>query len=131
MPSVAVEVCIYSVVALCVVLSVLVFLGGNHTSLFTCCRDGDFKGNPTRCSLEKKRTRRRSRKMGTDKFCLAYMTATENSSCGKVFVKYVSTHTDHEVTLHECKNLPLPKSVVEQVKRMFAIGVPIERIMDG
>ena len=77
------------------------------------------------------RATKASRKMGAEKFCLAHMTATENSVNGKVSVKYVATHTNHQVNLEECKNLPLPRSTADEVKRMFANGVPIEKIMDG
>lgn len=69
--------------------------------------------------------------MGSEKFCLAHITATEDVLSGKVSVKYTPTHTNHEVTLKECKNLPLPKAVAEQVKRLFSTGVTIEKIMDG
>ena len=100
-----------------------------RSALFTCCRDGEYKGRVQ--STGQNRTRRASRKMGTERFCLAHIVATEDSVSGKVSVKYTPTHTNHEVTLKECKNLPLPKEVGEQVKRLFSTGVTKEKIMDG
>ena len=63
--------------------------------------------------------------MGTNKFCLAHITATESR---KVSVKYVATHTNHQLNR---KNLPIPRSIADEVKRMFANGVQVEKIMDG
>lgn len=79
----------------------------------------------------KSRKRSASRKMSAENYCLAHIIATVHVGSSKVSVKYVSTHTNHELSLGECKNLPLPCTVVEQVKRMFASGVQIEKIMDG
>ena len=64
--------------------------------------------------------------MGTNKFCLAHITATENLISRKVSVKYVATHTNHQLNLEECKNLPIPRSIADEVKRMFANGVQVE-----
>ena len=69
--------------------------------------------------------------MGGENFCLAHITANENVTSGKVSIKYVSTHTNHAINIEECKHLPLPKSVVEQVRMMFASGIQVEKIMDG
>lgn len=74
------------------------------------------------------RKRKASRKMG---FCLAHITATESAVSGEVSVKYVATHTNHQLNLQECRNFPLPKLTADEVRRMFGIGVPLEKIMDG
>ena len=59
------------------------------------------------------------------------MTATQNLKTGKVTIHYTSTHTNHQLSLMECKHLPIPKSVKEKVKTMIANGVQMEKIMDG
>lgn len=59
------------------------------------------------------------------------MKATQNLETGKVTVTYTATHTNHQLSLMECKHLPIPKSVKEKVKTMLANGVQMEKIMDG
>ena len=46
-------------------------------------------------------------------------------------MKYISEHTNHELGVTECRNLPLPNSVKEEIKQQFAAGITIERIMDS
>ena len=82
-------------------------------------------------SHKKNRKQTPSRKLGAENYCLAHISTTEEVSSGKVSIMYCSTHTNHEINLEECKNLPFPRSVVEQVKTMFASGVQIEKIIDG
>jgi len=45
------------------------------------------------------------------------MIATENFVNGRVEVKYYSNHTNHQLNLSECGNLPLPKSIEEEIKQ--------------
>jgi len=52
-------------------------------------------------------------------------------STDMVEVKYINSHTNHELGLDECKHLPLSKSVKEEVQQQFAAGIAIERIMDS
>ena len=59
------------------------------------------------------------------------MTATENLVDGRVEVRYYSNHTNHEPDLTECKNLPLPTSVQDEITQKFAVGIPIERIIES
>ena len=64
-------------------------------------------------------------------YCLARMTAIEYVQSGKVEVDYISTHTNHELGIQECANLPLPKSLHKSVKEKYSQGISIERIMEG
>ena len=66
-----------------------------------------------------------------DDFCTARMIATEHFVDGRVEVKYYSNHTNHQLNLSECGNLPLPKSIEEEIKQQCAAGIPIERIMES
>ena len=59
------------------------------------------------------------------------MIATVCNDSGKVEVKYISEHTNHELGVNECRNLPLPNSVKEEIKQQFAAGITIEQIMDS
>ncbi|XP_065916328.1 uncharacterized protein [Dysidea avara] len=99
--------------------------------VYTCCRDGGYRGCTKQCKTDKQRSSKESRKLTPEKFCLASITATENLVSGKVTVCYTATHTNHQLNLKECKHLPLPKAVIERVKTMLANGVEMETIMDG
>ena len=59
------------------------------------------------------------------------MTATEYYIDGMVEVKYCSHHTNHQLGVGECRNLPLPNSVKEDIQQQFAAGITIEQIMDS
>ena len=59
------------------------------------------------------------------------MTAKEHMKSGKVVVMYVTTHTNHQTGLMECKHLPLPKSVIDKVQSLLASGVKMENVLDG
>lgn len=50
---------------------------------------------------------------------------------GKVEVRYVASHTNHHLNIQECKYLPLPPSVKDDIQQQFATGKPIEQIMDS
>lgn len=64
-------------------------------------------------------------------FCLARLTATENVHTGAVTVSYISTHTSHELNLSECKYLPLPRSVRQDVQEMLSKNIRMEKVLDG
>lgn len=106
-----------------------VIKGETRIALYTCCRDGEYID--THQIKERKRARKSSRKLGKEQFCIAHITATEYLDSGKVYVKYTSTHTNHDVDLGECKHLPLPKSIFDRVRNMFSTGVTIDKVMDG
>ena len=57
------------------------------------------------------------------------MIATEYSD-GRVEVKYYFQHTNHQLGIGECRNLPLPNSVKKDIQQ-FAAGITIEKIMDS
>ena len=99
--------------------------------VYTCCRDGKYRGNIGNRITSQKRKFKETRKLGPELFCLANMTATQNLETGKVTVNYTATHTNHKLSLMECKHLPVPKSVKEKVKTMLANGVQMEKVMDG
>ena len=62
---------------------------------------------------------------------MARMIATENVKQKNVHVRYISTHTNHELGIEECKHLPLPQSVRRDIQQQFATGITIERIIDS
>ena len=97
--------------------------------MFVCCRDGSKRGHtgPTKTG----KTRKPKTSQTLDNFCTARMTATENLVDGRVEVRYYSNYTNHEPDLTVCKNLPLPKSVQDEITQQFAVGIPIERIMES
>ena len=97
--------------------------------MYVCCRDGNKRGHTGLSKTGKTRKHRYSRKM--DDYCIARMIATQTQSEGRVDIKYISTHTNHELTLTECKHLPLPNSVREDIRQQFAAGISLERIMDS
>ena len=53
------------------------------------------------------------------------MTATEYHSDGRVEVKYCSQHTNHQLGVGECRNLPLPNSVKQDIQQQFVAGITI------
>ena len=59
------------------------------------------------------------------------MIATVYNTTGEVEVKYIWSHTNHELGVSEYRNLPLPPSVKDDIKEQFAAGITIERIMDS
>ena len=97
--------------------------------MFVCCRDGSKRGHTGPTKTGKTRKSKHSRKL--DDFCTARMIATEHLADGRVEVKYYSNHTNHQLNLSECGNLPLPKSIEEEIKQQCAAGIPIERIMES
>ena len=46
-------------------------------------------------------------------------------------VKYVSAHSNHTIGPSEDAFLPLPASTKEEIAMKLALGISIERIMDG
>ena len=66
-----------------------------------------------------------------DNFCTARMIATVHNTTGRVEVKYIQSHTNHELGVSEYRNLPLPNSIKEDIQQQFAAGITIERIMDS
>ena len=97
--------------------------------MYTCCRDGNKREHMGPSITGKSRKHRQSRKL--ESYCIARMIATEYQSEGRVEVKYISTHTNHELTVTECRHLPLPISVRKDICQQFATGISLERIMDS
>ena len=52
-------------------------------------------------------------------------------STGSVEVRYISSHTNHDLTLEQAKFVPLPKDVKDNISLKLNQGIPIERILDG
>ena len=46
-------------------------------------------------------------------------------------VEYISTHTNHSLSLSECKFLPLPNDIRSDIASKVSQGVTVEKIMDG
>ena len=99
-------------------------------TIFSCCRDGQKKGNVSVRKTAQTRQRSYTRKLD-DGYCLARMTVTENLCTGAVTVFYIPTHTNHELNLSECKHLPLPKSVRTEVQQMLAKHIEMDKVLDG
>lgn len=97
--------------------------------MYTCCRDGNKRGHTGPNKSGKTRKCNQTRKLGN--YYVARMIATEHLSDGRVEVKYISTHTNHDLVVNECRHLPLPDSVREQIRQQFAAGVSLKRIMDS
>ena len=100
-----------------------------RTIEYVCCRDGNKRGHIGPTKTGKTRKSKHSRKLNDS--CTARMIAIVCNSTDKVEVKYISSHTNHELGLDECKNLPLPNSVKEEIRQQHAAGISIERIMDS
>ena len=58
------------------------------------------------------------------------MYATHQSN-GTVKVKYISSHTNHDLSLAQVKFLPLPQDVKDGIAIKLNVGIPIDRILDG
>jgi len=58
------------------------------------------------------------------------MIATVHNATREVEVKYIWSHTNHELGVSEYRNLHLPTSVKEDICEQFAAGITIKRIMD-
>jgi len=97
--------------------------------MYTCCRDGNKRGHSGPNKTGKTRKPRTSRKL--QDYCIARMIVTECLIEGRVEVKYISTHTNHDVKQSEFKHLPIPKSVKDSICQQFAAGISVERIMDS
>ena len=111
-----------------IILSTIVS-GPTRTVLYVCCRDGKKKGHTGPSKTGKTRKHKPTRKI--EKYCIARMIATECFKDGKVQVRYISTHTDHDLGLQKCKHLPLPPSTKAEIEQQFAQAIPIERIIDS
>ena len=106
------------------------FVGPTRMLMFVCCREGKKKDHTERQNKTRQtRAHSTSRKLAT--FCLARMAVPEHLKSGRVDIRYISTHTNHELGIGECKYLPLPPSVKRDIQQQFAEGKPLERIMDG
>ena len=103
--------------------------GPTRTVLYVCCRDGMKKGHAGPNKTWKTRKHHESRKI--EQYCLSRMIVTEYLKERKVHVRYISTHTNHDLSLQECKHLPLPPSIKTDIQQQFAEGVPLERIIDS
>lgn len=99
------------------------------TTIFVCCRDGSKRQHEERSRASKTRARTMSRKLNS--YCVARMIATQYLRSGEVEVHYIAIHTNHSLDIQECKFLPLPLSVKRDIQEQFALGKPLERIMDG
>lgn len=76
----------------------------------------------------KKRAKRPSRKI--DGICISRMYAKRCSS-GRVEVRYISSHTNHNLSLEQAKFVPLPKDVKHSISLKLSQRIPIDRILDG
>lgn len=94
---------------------------------YACCRDG---APPKKYHLTsiKPRTKRQSRKIGDT--CISRIYAKHKAN-GVVLVEYISSHTNHDLSLEQSKFLPLPKDVKSTIAMKLNMGIPVERILDG
>lgn len=73
--------------------------------------------------------KRPSRKI--DNVCISRMYVHHHADDNQVTVKYLSSHTNHDLSLEQTKYLALPQSVKNDITCKLAMGIPIERILDG
>lgn len=52
-------------------------------------------------------------------------------SSGKMDVKFISAHSNHDPDEDEAGFVPLPVSTKEEIALKLSVGVSIERIMEG
>lgn len=77
-----------------------------------------------------RRIREQDRKKRMTKVCLSRINAKFLAN-GKVMVWYVSAHTNHTPNRLEMQYIPLPEDVKDTVSQKLALGVTMERILDG
>ena len=94
-----------------------------------CCRDGMKRGHAGANKTGKIRKHHESRKI--EQYYLSRMIITEYLKERKVHVHYILTHTNHDLSLQECKHLSLPPSIKADIQQQFAEGVLLERIIDS
>lgn len=99
------------------------------THYYSCCRDGNYRGNASKRKSCKKRPHQKpSRKLNA--VCISRMYVNEYYS-GHVEVTYITAHTNHELGATELPHLPLPASVKKDVALKVSQGVPSDIIQDG
>ena len=100
-----------------------------ETHYYSCCRDGDYRGNSSDRKTSKKRPHQKpTRKLNT--VCISRMYVNEHID-GHVDVVYITAHTNHELGTTELPHLPLPDSIRKEVALKVSKGIPPERIQDG
>jgi len=52
-------------------------------------------------------------------------------SSGKMDVKFISAHSNHDPDEDEAGFVPLPVSTKEEIALKLSVGISIERIMEG
>ena len=99
--------------------------------LYVCCRDSSKKRINNRPN-KSGQTRKRVSSCKLESFCIiSRMMATEDAKNGNVKVTYITSHTNHELGIKECKHLPLPLSVKNYIQEQFSAGVSLEHVLDG
>ena len=81
-----------------------------------------------RLTNKKRPNQRASRKLNDT--CISRMYVTEYLD-GKVEVKFISAHSDHDLGAAELLHLPLPKGVMEEIAIKLSLGIPPECMMEG
>lgn len=111
------------------------FLYSYHTTgprvryYYVCCRDVSYKPSKQRSQSGRQRPRQKpSRKLGA--VCTSRMYVTELQS-GRVQVKYISAHSNHDIGPTEDSFVSLPASTKEGITMKLSVEAPIQRIMDG
>ena len=94
-----------------------------------CCRDGKYKPSTQQHKTKQKRPHQKPTRKLND-VCISRMYVTKFKA-GNVEVKYVSAHSNHTIGPSEDAFLPLPASIKEEIAMKLALGISIERIMDG
>ena len=77
------------------------------------------------------KTRKHHESRKIEQYYLSRMIITEYLKERKVHVRYILTHTNHDLSLQECKHLSLPPSIKADIQQQFAEGVLLERIIDS
>ena len=95
------------------------------TTTYICCQDGKRRSHEERPVASKPREHTASRKLND--YCIARMTVKEYLRSEQMEVQYITTHTNHQLGIGECKYLPLPLSVKEEIQQHSAIGKTMEK----
>ena len=53
------------------------------------------------------------------------------TSTGTVHARYISSHTNHDLSLEQARFVQFPKDVKDSISAKLSQGIPVERILDG
>ena len=76
------------------------------------------------------KTRKHHESRKIEQYCLSRMIVTESLKEGKVHVRYISTHTNHDMSLQECKHFLLPPSIkVDIQQKVYFLSIVDSKLL--